>query len=162
MTPTLLRARRDGLTLTLTDGDQISYHGAVAIVAKWLPELRARKAEIIEALKSEPRFTDWCLHFDQSELEIIIPDGATRVDVEKLYPAALDIEPVERLPSRAATAAERAELWRLVNVVLADAPDEVERAYAAALDDVEAALICYRDLFRHSSKKKPNKTTIFH
>jgi hypothetical protein len=131
------------LTLTLTDGDKINYHGAAAIVAKWLSELRAHKAEIIEALKSEHR--EWLIQFDQSELEIIT-DGATREQVKALYPAAVKVEPIQPPPSRQATAAEKAELWRLVNAVLTDAPEEIGEAFAAGLADIEAALTCYRSL----------------
>jgi hypothetical protein len=147
MTTSLLeQIRSDGLTLTMTDGGGLTYRGAPEAVTNWLPCLKAHKAEIMEALKMEPLFTDWRIHFDQSEKEIIIPDGATQAEVEALYPAAVKVEPIQRPPSRPATEAERAELWRLINKVLADAPEEVGEAFTAALADVDGALTCYRTL----------------
>jgi hypothetical protein len=147
MTAALLeQIRGDGLTLRLSDDGMINYRGAEPVIAKWLPELRAHKAEIIEALKGEPRFTDWRLSFDQRELDIFVWPALTAAEVERQYPAAVRVEPIERPPSRPAATAERAELWMLINVVLADTPEEVGEAFAAALADVEAALVCYRSL----------------
>lgn len=44
-------------------------------------------------------FTDWRIHFDQSEKWLVFPDGAARAEVEALYPASVKVEPIHDWPA---------------------------------------------------------------
>ena len=92
----------------------------------------------------------WLLHFaDREPLEVYCNPDATHAEILERYPDALAAEPIPERTRRTATQAEAAELRALVQAVgKAEqwTADEFEWATAAALDDPDGALACYRAL----------------
>jgi hypothetical protein len=87
MTPEAIvtELRAAGVRLTIEDG-KIKATGDKAALARWLPVMRERKAEIIAALKvgagDTARSVWWRLHFaDREPLEIACTPPATREEV---------------------------------------------------------------------------------
>ena len=88
----------------------------------------------------------WLVHFaDRGRLEVILSEPATHTAILARYPTAVAAEPVVR---RAKPATERdvTELRRLLNIILADEPDEIAQSLAIACADTDDALMSFRAL----------------
>jgi len=91
--------RNAGVRLTI-EGGKVRATGDRAALARWLPVLRERRDEIIEALKvgagDTARSVWWRLHFaDREPLEIAFTPPETRAEVLAGRPGATEAEPFE-------------------------------------------------------------------
>jgi hypothetical protein len=100
---TLIReAQSDGVMLSLSLAGNIKASGDRAAVDRWLPMIRDRKAEIIDALKiSAPDTASasrwWVIHYpDRDPLELAFYPEATYAEILEWHPDALRIEPGRR------------------------------------------------------------------
>jgi hypothetical protein len=98
---TLIReAQSDGVMLSLSLAGTIKARGDRAAVDRWLPMIRDRKVEIIDALKiSAPNTASatrwWLIHYpDREPLELAFYPEATYAEILKWHPDALRIEPL--------------------------------------------------------------------
>jgi len=89
----------------------------------------------------------WSIQFSTGDsLEVIFVDMTTLAELQALYPGALSAAPTTET-RRTATPAESHELRALIASVIPEAPEsEQAEALALAIDDADAALICYRAL----------------
>jgi post-segregation antitoxin (ccd killing protein) len=99
MTPATLlsAARADGVDLTLTAAGAIKAAGRQAAVARWLPEIRQHKPELLRLLaandtEAAPARRWWVALPDGRTLEVDILPPATRAEVLATYPGAT-VEP---------------------------------------------------------------------
>ena len=153
MTPAAIiaQAAADGVRLGLSSVGTIKATGDQAAVSRWLPVLRDHKPAIVAALQktgNETIFWRWLIHLAGRDLrEVVFSPPVTRAEVVALYPDAVEVRPAPETPTRKPTAAEVAELTRLVTAVYVHANDtDADRAdaLARALADPDGALQCYR------------------
>ena len=104
---TLIReAQSDGVMLSLSLAGNIKASGDRAAVDRWLPMIRDRKAEIIDALKiSAPDTASasrwWVIHYpDRDPLELAFYPEATYAEILEWHPESIRAEPVRRDENR--------------------------------------------------------------
>jgi hypothetical protein len=152
MTPAEIvrHAAEGGVTLKLSPSGTIRAAGDTANVERWLPLVRARKTALISALSVSTTSRHWLLHFAELEpLEVHFHPDASFTGVMERYPDALAAEPMPARTRRPPTESEAVELRVLVRAVGKAGQwtaDEFEWATAAALDDPDQALACFRAL----------------
>ena len=95
----LTQATADGLTLALVD-DQISAQGPKSLLARWAPELRDHKAELLAYLRDandpapEVAHRLWLIHHpDTGWVSHSFCPPASLEQVRAWYPMALTIAP---------------------------------------------------------------------
>jgi hypothetical protein len=88
--------RNAGIRLTIENG-KIKATGDKAALARWMPVIRERKAEIVAALKAgagEARSRWWRLRFaDREPVEVCCCPEATHAEVLEWHPGAVAAEP---------------------------------------------------------------------
>jgi hypothetical protein len=91
----------------------------------------------------------WQVHFPKANpIEVMFAPEATRAEVASIYPGAV-IEPLSEPPTGLVTQAQAAELRALIqSVAERDSwpAADLEEAIAVALAEVDAALVCFREL----------------
>ncbi len=71
MTPAILEAMNDGVSLALSSTGNIKASGDGTAVNRWLPTIREHKADIVAALQDEQRIRGWFKSIDEDDPEII-------------------------------------------------------------------------------------------
>jgi hypothetical protein len=145
----LRQAAAEGVAIRVTSGGVVKVRGTRRAVDRWLPIVREHKPNIISTLGADTGCR-WRVQFTKGEqFELVCLEPVKIHDVRRLYPTAAAVEPAPIVYKRSATDAEAAELAALVAVVLrSDAVEERHEALAVALEDPEAAIVCYRFLAR--------------
>jgi hypothetical protein len=96
----ILEIQNAGVKLKFSPSGEMRAEGSAAVIQKWLPDIRARKAEIVTCLQSgiDPAmaFWRWRIHFsDRGPLEVTFSPEATLAEVVEQYPDATAAEPVQ-------------------------------------------------------------------
>ncbi|MFS8085007.1 MAG: hypothetical protein ACMG6H_05205 [Acidobacteriota bacterium] len=93
------------------------------------------------------KFWRWLIHCtDRDAVEVRFSPAATHAEAMS-YPGARAAELMPESPQRPATPAEEQELRALISQILApDTEADRAQALAAALEDPDAALLCFRGL----------------
>ncbi|MCL1860940.1 MAG: hypothetical protein FWG52_05325 [Proteobacteria bacterium] len=161
-TATLLeRILSGGVNVVLTDRGTVKLTGDDEAVERWIPVVRARKAELVEQLSRQEQAGGavscwWRVRFaDGGALDVFSPSGNTLEGIRRAYPAAVGVEPFElevTAPDTSMTASER-------NAILAWLFDIDERAQEV-IDEVMA--VCERsagarEYALYNSNKKTEK-----
>lgn len=93
-------------------------------------------------------FNAWLFHFtDRNDLPVTFATSVDHAAALAYYPDAVAAEPIPERPRRKPTKAEADEIMALVRAIFAnDTDDDRAEAMAAALDDPNGALLCYRTI----------------
>lgn len=143
MTPGELveRASADGLEIELTPDGTVKVRGNPGAGDRWMPELRARKAEILAALQaSADEATHWLWrirYMERPPMECAIVPAVTHDRILELHPGAVAAEPFEpiiRQPSAPLTAREEAAIRRWLESIGEHDPVQI----SAVLDSCRA------------------------
>jgi hypothetical protein len=101
-------------------------------------------------IRAEDRvlFNAWLFHFvDRDDLPVTFVPSIDHVRAMSYYPEAVAAEPIPDRPQRKPSKAEADEITALVNAVFPDdTDDDRTEALAAALADLDGALLCYRTI----------------
>ncbi|MBS1189043.1 MAG: hypothetical protein H6R10_835 [Rhodocyclaceae bacterium] len=145
------KATADGVNLNLSKSGRLKATGDEKAVNRWLPTIRKQRAGIVAALREAANDTSirsfwWLIHFiDRDPLEASFCPVVDHGGALAAYPDAVAAEPIHEHQQRASTEAEEAELRRLVGAIYpGDTEADRTEALAAALDDPDDALTCYR------------------
>ncbi len=112
----------------------------------------AKGVRVLRPITSNAPAIRWGVAYPNGAgMEVLFTPAATQADVAELYPGA-SIEPLPDAPMRTATPGEAGELHALIAAVLADDTDaDRAEALAVALNDPDAALVCWRSLAKAPS-----------
>jgi hypothetical protein len=101
---------------------------------------------------SDVAYRQWIIHFPNlTPAEVVFAPPVTLAEALAALHGATRADPILDSPCRAVTQTERAELAKLIAVVLPDDGDGQNEALTIALADVDNALICYRALAKEMS-----------
>lgn len=94
------------------------------------------------------QFNAWLFHFvDRDDLPVTFAPAVDHAKALSYYPDAVAAEPIPDRPQRKPNKAEADEITALVNAVFPDdTDDDRAEALAAALNDPDGALLCYRTI----------------
>ena len=145
-TATMIRdAKQDGVKITLTSAGKIHLEGERAPREKWAGIVKARRSEIVEALKAanDAQLTSWrwLIHFrDHEPLEVSFSPEATRDEVLSMYPPALSAEPVQdvRQPLTSMTREEEQAIRGWLSSIGEDDPAIIEETIEQCRKDAGA------------------------
>lgn len=94
----------------------------------------------------------WLIHFPNlTPVEVVFTPPVTLAEALAAFPGATSADQIHDSPRHAATQADRAELAKLIAMVLPGDADGQQEAMTVALADVDNALICYRALAKEMS-----------
>jgi hypothetical protein len=157
---TLIReAQSDGVMLSLSLAGTIKAIGDGAAVDRWLPMIRDRKAEIINALKiSAPDTASasrwWLIHYpDRDPLELAFYPEATYAEILEWHPDALRIEPVWRNQSGDSDPQADSVSLKWAELVREDDPVAIDAFVRAVRFDPDARNWIMGQLIRSSGEQ---------
>jgi hypothetical protein len=149
MTPeTIIReARKDGVTLALSEAHNIKATGDGTAVGRWLAVIREHKMEIVDSLKVgasdiSSASRRWLIHYcHRDPVEIVCCPDATYPEILHLYPDSIAAEPLVptiRRPSTPLTASEEAAICAWLDRIDEADPEIIDEKISQCIRDADA------------------------